>query len=373
MCTAFYISNFKTQVSITDNFFSETIHNTTGSNFNSPFISEFKIIQRKKKELFLLNEKSNDDFGGRYSHLHFFKGKITLNGVKVYYFAFYFSSYDKKNLLEVKSPREKEIGKYTWTVKHKIGDTTKTVDQLAELAKQVKDAYIEKKRQKIRRESLQFFQKKFKLPTIEIPKNKIFNYSVSYDDILNLGRPKGGAFIGTVIRENEDLTSKYNLRKFNIMYCYSSNVFKLPIEYLKRFCKADMSKIGIVSITNNNNLRIPGIEPYIPDFLKYGIDENNILVRTDVEDAFEKGDGDGYWRNRFLDNNDNEGSTFSIHVKLKGSADIKNYKNREEWVEVAECSIVDSSSSSNIIYNLSAIGTERIELIFYGLPFPSNT
>jgi len=362
MCAAFYISNFKTQVSITDNFFLETIHDT-----QFPYVIEFKIIQRKKKELFLLNEKSNEYYGGRYSHLHFFKGKITLNGVKVYYFAFYFSSYDKKNLLEVKSPREKEIGKYTWCVKHEIGDTTKTVDQLAELAKQIKDAYIEKKRQKIRRESLQFFQKKFKLPTIAFPKNKVFNYATKYQDVLDSGKNKG-AFIGKVIREDEDLTSKYNLRIFSLLAFYfnSSNdnydSVTVSMKFLKHFCKADMSKIGIVSITNNNNLKIPGIEPYIPDFLKYGIDENNILVRTDVEDAIEKGEGDGYWA--FPNFPNIKGSTFSIHVQLKDSADIKNYKNREEWLEVAECGIG---------YNDSGIGLDRIEFIFYGLPFPSNT
>lgn len=138
-----HISEYKTQVSITDSFFLETIHDAI-----TPYVTEFKIIKRKKNELFLLNETSNEYNGGKYSHMHFIKGKIRLNGIKVYYFAFYFGSYDKKHLLEVKSPREKEIAKYTWCVQHEIGDTTKTVDQLVELTKQVKAAYIETQREK---------------------------------------------------------------------------------------------------------------------------------------------------------------------------------------------------------------------------------
>ena len=104
---AVYISEYKTQVSITDSFFLETIHDTT----TTSYITEFKIIRREKNELFLLNETSNEYNGGKYSDMHFIKGKSRLNGKKVRYFAFYFGSYDKKHLLEVASSREKEIAK----------------------------------------------------------------------------------------------------------------------------------------------------------------------------------------------------------------------------------------------------------------------
>ena len=50
--------------------------------------------------------------------------------------------------------------------------------------------YIEKQRQKIRHNSLQFFNKKFKFPILIFPKNKVFNYSSVYKDVLDLGKSK---------------------------------------------------------------------------------------------------------------------------------------------------------------------------------------
>jgi len=357
-----YISEYKTQISITDSFFLETIHDTT----TTSYATEFKIIKREKNELFLLNEKSNEYNGGKYSHMHFIKGKIRLNGKKVRYFAFYFGSYNKKHLLEVTSSREKEISKYTWCVQHEIGDNTKSVDQLAELAKQVKNAYIEKKRQKIRRESLQFFKKNFKLPILEIQNNKVFEYSTIYQDVLDLGKSKG-CFIAKFSRENEDPNNKYNLKLFHVLSIYSvsvsnGNVVKWSMEYLKRFCKADMSTIGIVSITEKNKLGVPGIEPLVPEFKKYGIQEKNILIQTNVEEVVRKGEGGGFWRHLIKTNV--EGPTFSIHVPLKYGADIKNYENKEEWLEVAECGIEP--------FNDFGFGLERVELLFFGLPYPYN-
>jgi hypothetical protein len=49
MHNAVYISEYHTQVCITNNIFSETINDTNGSNFISPFISTFQIINRQKK------------------------------------------------------------------------------------------------------------------------------------------------------------------------------------------------------------------------------------------------------------------------------------------------------------------------------------
>jgi hypothetical protein len=144
MC-CFHISEFKTQVSITDSFFIETIHDD-----ESPYISEHKILKREKNAFILFNESSNMYNGGKHSHLHYFNGKISINSLDVKFFAFYFGSYDKKTLLDVRVPREKEIAKYTFCVQHKVGDNSKTVDQHSALAKQVKDAYIEMKKQKIK-------------------------------------------------------------------------------------------------------------------------------------------------------------------------------------------------------------------------------
>ena len=135
------------------------------------------------------------------------------------------------------------------------------------------------------------------------------------------------------------------------------------MEYLKRFCKADMSTLGIVSITNKNKLGVPGIEQHLRKFYKYGIQKQNILIRKDVEEAVTAGEGDGYWRHIIKTNV--EGSSFSIYVPLKDGADIKNYKNKEEWLEVAECGIEPS-------FNEFGFGMERIEFLFFGIPYPSN-
>jgi hypothetical protein len=319
--------------------------------------------------LFLFNDRSNEFFGGRYSHVQFIKGKIRLNGVKIQYFAFYFASYDKNNLLEVKSLREKDVGMYTWCVQHEVGDPTKTVDQLAQLAKQVKAAYIEKKRRKIRCDSLQFFNKKYSLPIIQFPNNIIIDYSPSIQEIVKYGNGnKVGCFVVKVERKEEDLANKYNLQFFHMLYVFNiktndvtmgSNI-RLSMEYLRDFCKADMGSIGIVSITDKHKLGIPGIEQFIPTFLKYGIQENNILIRKDVEEAFNNGNGDGYWRTRRKDNK-LEGATYSIQFPLIADADIKDYNNKNIWLELAECGLGDSTS----IFKSFAFVLERIEYAIF--------
>ena len=150
---------------------------------------------------------------------------------------------------------------------------------------------------------------------------------------------------------------------FHVLSIYSNNINSSTViesmEYLKRFCKADMSTIGIVSITNQNKLGIPGIEPLVPKFKKYGIQEKNILIQTDVEEVVRKGEGGGFWRHLIKTNV--EGPSFSIHAPLKYGADIKNYENKEEWLEVGIEPFDDFG-----------FGFERLEFLFFGLPYPSN-
>ena len=224
---------------------------------------------------------------------------------------------------------------------------------------------IEKQRQKIRHDALQFLNKKRKLQIIDFPENKVFDYSPHKDDLLDLGKSKG-VFIAKNLRKNEDLNKKYNLRVFHILSFYDSKRRNIStcLTFLKYFCKAEMGRIGIVSITNDNKLGIPGIEPYLDIFYKYGIQEHNILIRKNVEKAFKAGDGDGYWMNKSKPKY--QGPTFSIHVPLKYGADIKNYENKEEWLEVAECGI-----GGNIEGGFD-FGMERIELYFFGVAFPRN-
>ena len=74
-----YISEYKTELCMTPDFFGETIHDTL-----EPYVVEYHIIDNN----------------------------------------------------------EKDKTKFTWCVQHKIGDKTKTVDELAEIAKKIKAKYI---------------------------------------------------------------------------------------------------------------------------------------------------------------------------------------------------------------------------------------
>jgi len=80
---------------------------------------------------------------------------------------------------------------------------------------------IENQRQKIRRNALHFINKKCKLPIITFPQNKVFNYSPTKYDILDLGKSEG-CFIAKTLRKNEDLNKKYNLNLFNMLSVFSS-------------------------------------------------------------------------------------------------------------------------------------------------------
>ena len=225
---------------------------------------------------------------------------------------------------------------------------------------------IEKKRQKIRRNALQFLNKKCKLQNIDFPENKVFDYSPGKDDLLDLRNPKG-CFIAKTLRKNEDLNKKYNLRVFHMLAIFSSKRHKINtcLTFLKYFCKAEMGRIGIVSITNDNKLGIRGIEPYLDIFYKYGIQKHNILIRKDVEKAFKAGEGDGYWVNK--NKPKYQGSSFSVHVPLGDDTNIKNYTQKKEWLEVAEVGIGTDGKFDDL-----GFGMERIEFYFFGTPFPRN-
>ena len=220
---------------------------------------------------------------------------------------------------------------------------------------------IENQRQKIRRNALRFLNKKCKHPIITFPQNKEFNYSITKQDITDLGYYEG-CVIATTFR-NEDLNKKYNLKLFNMLAVFGStdNNIKTVFKFLKYFCKADLTKIGVVSIPTKNKLGITGIESYLNIFYKYGIQKQNILIRKDVEEAFKAGDGDGYWINK--NKPKYQGSSFSVYVPLQDCADIKNYSQTKEWLEVAEVGI--SGTFDDI-----GIGMERIESHFFGIPFP---
>jgi hypothetical protein len=80
--------------------------------------------------------------------------------------------------------------------------------------------------------------------------------------------------------------------------------------------------------------------------------------KEDVEEAFKNGTGDGYWRTTRQDNK----------LEVIADADIKDYNNKNIWLELAECGLGDSTS----IFKSFAFGLERIDYAIFGLPYPSN-
>ena len=135
-----YISEYKTELCMTPDFFGETIHDTV-----EPYVVEYHIIDNNenKGKCILMSYRSNTYYPGRYCNLRYIKGSMCINKKKVKYFAFYFCTFDKSNLLIVDEVEdEKDKTKFTWCVQHKIGDKTKTVDELAEIAKKIKAKYI---------------------------------------------------------------------------------------------------------------------------------------------------------------------------------------------------------------------------------------
>jgi hypothetical protein len=138
-----YLSEYKTECWFTENYFCETIHQTEQS-----YVSEYKVvaIDNTKKKMYLMNESSNQYNPGKYSSVKYLKGSMKIKCKTVYYFAFYFETYDKPDLLSVKDTDKIDASKYTWCVRHKIGsnDANETVEKLCELAKKIKTKYIKK-------------------------------------------------------------------------------------------------------------------------------------------------------------------------------------------------------------------------------------
>ena len=214
-------------------------------------------------------------------------------------------------------------------------------------------------REDIRESSLQFFKNNFRLQIVPTP--GIVNYSPFPNDynIPNL------VTLATCKR-NEPTELKYNLPIFHMLAVLTNkdNSITILMSYFKYFCKADMSKMGIVSITNNNKLGLPGIEPHIPILNENGILNKNILIRKDVEVAYENGSGDGYWRNPYVPSS--AYASFSIHYPLKNNSYIANYKDPTEWLEIGEYLTLTKNNKG------FGIGIERIEHVFFSIPFPSK-
>jgi hypothetical protein len=111
----------------------------------NPYVAKYRILHYDKNRCIMLNSKTNDYNGGKYSVLDYIKGSIILSSKKVNYYAFHFSGYDCSDLISVgEKEKEKELSKFTWCVEHIIGDTTKKISDLSELAKKIKNKCIKK-------------------------------------------------------------------------------------------------------------------------------------------------------------------------------------------------------------------------------------
>jgi len=225
-----------------------------------------------------------------------------------------------------------------------------------------KKSFITQK--EVREKSLHYFKNEFGLQIV--PMDGIVDYCPSPNDYSI----PNSISIATCKR-NEHKEYKYNLPIFHMLYAQINNNNIVPfLSYLKYFCKADMSKLGIVSITNNNELGLQGIEPYIPIFNEYGIINQNILIRQDVDAAYEIGSGDGYWRNPYMPSHRYE--TFSVYYPLtnnsnsNSNSNIVNYADQNKWLELGE----GCFPNKNI--NGFGIGMERIEYVYFSIPFPAK-
>ena len=223
-------------------------------------------------------------------------------------------------------------------------------------------------REDVRDHSLQFFKTNVALQIV--PTSGIVNYSPAPSD-YNIQ-----TFVTlATVKRNEYMELKYNLPIFTMLYLKTNKTNKHAISvlmsYFKSFCKADMSKLGIVSITDNNELGLPGIEPRISLLNEYGILTKNILIRKDVEVAYENGSGDGYWRSPYAPYHGC--STFSVMYPLKNNSYIANYKNPTEWLEIGECGLPLKSERAGSSFGAGfGLGMERIEYVFFSIPFPSK-
>jgi hypothetical protein len=149
-----YISEHKVQVCVDNTFFCETVHDedigtALNSEFNKedPYVAKYRILHcdKDKGKCIMLNYKTNGYNGGKYSVLDYIKGSMIVSNKKVKYYAFHFSGYDYDDLISVgEEKKEGDLSKYTWCVEHIIGDTTKKINDLSELAKKIKNKYIKK-------------------------------------------------------------------------------------------------------------------------------------------------------------------------------------------------------------------------------------
>jgi len=221
-----------------------------------------------------------------------------------------------------------------------------------------------KLKHKIINQTLAFFKNMYNLKIIH--PTETYNYSSK-----NLPLDQGNVVGLAKRRRPEDRGKPYSLPSFNMLFVRQlfpsiyGNPLNMFLHYLKSFCKADMSSIGIVGLSRNEKFNIFGVQPYIPLFHKYGILTDNILMRTDYQKAYKDGAGDGWWRSK--NDVNNQWESISIYVKLQPNSNIKNYLNRNKWLEICESSNAYDNTEFGSVSAWFGAGMERILYHFFNV------
>lgn len=105
----------------------------------SKYVLTNNIVQRTPRKCITMN--NIEDFGviGRFAQMDYVYGEnIDIDGHFFSYLAFYFSSFDKKNIVDACVPREENISLYTFCIKVKVCDTRFTFSDLAKIAQRIR-------------------------------------------------------------------------------------------------------------------------------------------------------------------------------------------------------------------------------------------
>lgn len=111
----FYIDDYGSQLIIKNDFIADV-----NNNIENPYCFEYKILQKTENRYILMTECSDKYTPGLFSQLDYICGNLFIDGKYVQYFAYFFSAFDKKYLLDVCVPKEKDLNKYTFSVKHSL-------------------------------------------------------------------------------------------------------------------------------------------------------------------------------------------------------------------------------------------------------------
>ena len=215
-------------------------------------------------------------------------------------------------------------------------------------------------------QTLAFFKNNYNLKIMHL--TETFDYAVKNMSSIDNGNL---VCLAKISRPN-DKGKPYSLPLFKMLIVrqmYPSiygNPLNMFLHYLKSFCKADMASIGIVGLSRNVNFNIFGVQPYLPLFQTYGILTDNILIRTDYQNAYQDGIGDGWWR--YKNSSSGQWESICIYLKLKSNTNIKNYSNRDEWLELCEVSANDNSIEFGENGAGFGAGMERILYHFFNIP-----